>query len=123
MAQAQSADHPPPPPLKRRRDDTHHHRPAKHKRPSAAPVPSEDKMQITLEAAAPPLRMLPQRCHVCSRAQSIGFGTITVCGACARGTCYVCTRRCDGCAETVCSGCCEERGVQCFCGRCVGAGR
>ncbi|PUU84330.1 hypothetical protein B9Z19DRAFT_1060209 [Tuber borchii] len=50
------------------------------------------------------------RCHVCSRVQSFAasFATVTNCGRCAGSTCYVCTRRCDSCDVTVCSGCAEE---------------
>jgi len=60
------------------------------------------------------------RCHVCSRVQSFAtsFATVTNCGRCAGSTCYVCTRRCDSCDVTVCSGCAEEEGVYCFCNGC-----
>lgn len=67
---------------------------------------------------------MPERCHVCSRVQSLvvpSFGTVTVCAVCAEGTCYVCTRKCDGCDETVCSRCAEEKEVHSFCKRCMGA--
>lgn len=61
------------------------------------------------------------RCHVCSRVQSFAtsFATVTNCGRCAESTCYVCTRRCDSCDVTVCSGCAEEEGVYCFCKGCL----
>ncbi|KAL0640356.1 hypothetical protein Q9L58_000637 [Maublancomyces gigas] len=69
----------------------------------------------------PPVR-LPERCHVCSRVQSLvmpSFGTITVCAVCDERTCYVCTRKCDNCDETVCSKCSEEKEVHSFCRRCM----
>jgi len=61
------------------------------------------------------------RCHVCSRVQSFAtsFATVTNCDRCAGSTCYVCTRRCDSCDVTVCSGCAEEEGVYCFCKGCL----
>ncbi|PWW79207.1 hypothetical protein C7212DRAFT_360685 [Tuber magnatum] len=61
------------------------------------------------------------RCHVCSRIQpfATSFATVTNCGGCAGFTCYVCTRRCDSCDVTVCSGCAEEEGVYCFCKGCL----
>jgi len=61
------------------------------------------------------------RCHVCSRVQSFAtsFATVTNCGRCDGFTCYVCTRRCDSCDVTVCSGCAEEEGVYCFCKGCL----
>lgn len=65
---------------------------------------------------------LPERCHVCSRVQSLvmpSFATITVCAVCDERTCYVCTRKCDSCDETVCSKCSEEKEVHSFCRRCM----
>lgn len=61
------------------------------------------------------------RCHICSRVQSFAtsFATVTNCGRCVGSTCYVCTRRCDSCDVTVCSGCAEEEGVYCFCKGCL----
>lgn len=69
-----------------------------------------------------PSTKLPERCHVCSRVQSLvmpSFGTITVCAVCDERTCYVCTRKCDNCDETVCSKCSEEKEVNSFCRRCM----
>ncbi|KAL7266830.1 hypothetical protein RUND412_010602 [Rhizina undulata] len=71
-------------------------------------------------------RQPPERCHVCSRVQSIllpSFGTVTKCRICSEATCFVCTRSCDSCDETVCSQCSEEKGVHTFCTSCVKAWR
>lgn len=107
------------------------HRPRsspKLKRPRASPptqYPEED-YQMVISSPPQPLETAkqPERCHVCSRVQSLvmpSFGTITACAVCAERTCYVCTRKCDSCDETVCSKCAEEKEVHSFCRRCMGA--
>ncbi|RPB02379.1 hypothetical protein L873DRAFT_1802319 [Choiromyces venosus 120613-1] len=66
-------------------------------------------------------RGVTPRCHVCSRVQSFAtsFATVTNCARCSGYTCYVCTRQCDSCDGTVCSGCAEEEGIYCFCEGCL----
>lgn len=93
----------------------------------APPEEGQDEEDYHMAISSPtmqsrPAKKLPERCHVCSRVQSLvmpSFGTITVCAVCDERTCYVCTRKCDSCNETVCSRCSEEKEVHSFCRRCM----